>query len=288
MKRVAFIWTCTALLCAPSCNNSTSMKTDETEPARTELTDSLQTANAEKDSLLQLLNEISSGMTQIKEMESFLTADLSKETPDRKEQLRSDMRMIQNALLDRRHKLDSLEAKLRKSSSYNAEMKKTIASLRKQLETQEESIANLKEELRKAHVEIEDLNTRVDSLNSVNEAVTKEKVQAQEEAEMLANRLNTCYYVIGSKNELKKYNIIETGFLRKTKIMEGDYEKSYFTKADKRTLNEVNLNSTKAKVLSKHPAGSYSITDKNGSKVLVITSPDKFWELSNYLIVQTD
>ena len=36
---------------------------------------------------------------------------------------------------------------------------------------------------------------------------------------------------------MKKYNIIETSFLRKTKIMEGDFEKSYFTKADKRTLS---------------------------------------------------
>lgn len=287
MKRLSLMWMCAAVLFAPSCDSSPK-EVGESVISRTELTDSLQTANAEKDSLLSLLNEISSGMEQIKAMENVMATDLSKETPDRKEQIRTDMMMIQRSMNERRHKLDSLENKLRRSASYNAEMKKTIATLREQLEAQETAIAELKESLRKAHVEIEDLNMRVDSLNTVNEAVNQEKMQAQAEAEKLSNQLNTCYYVFGSKDELKKYKIIETGFLRKTKIMEGDYEKSYFTKADKRTLTEVTLHSQKAKVLSNHPDGSYSISEKNGTKVLIITDAAKFWELSNYLIVQID
>lgn len=287
MKRLQLIWMCAAIMIASACD-SPKKEVGDTVISRTELTDSLMTANAEKDSLLTLLNEISAGMVQIKKMENVLATDISKETPDRKKQLRADMMTIQRTMHERRHKLDSLENKLRRSTSYNAEMKKTIATLRQQLEAQDSAIAELKEHLRKANVEIEDLNSRVDSLNNVNAAITQEKQQAQAEATKLADQLNTCYYVTGSKNELKKYRIIETGFLRKTKIMEGDYEKSYFTKADKRTLNEVTLHSQKAKVLSKHPDGSYSITEKNGSKVLTITDAAKFWELSNYLIVQTD
>lgn len=287
MKRFHLIWICATFILTTACDSS-KKEVGDAVISRTELTDSLMTANAEKDSLLTLLNEISASMAQIKEMENVLATDISKETPDRKKQLRTDMMTIQRTMHERRQKLDSLENKLRRSTSYNAEMKKTIATLRQQLETQDSAIAELKEQLRKANVEIEDLNSRVDSLNNVNAAVTQEKQQAKAEATKLADQLNTCYYVTGSKSELKKYKIIETGFLRKTKIMEGDYEKSYFTKADKRTLNEVTLHSQKAKVLSKHPDGSYSISEKNGSKILIISDAAKFWELSNYLIVQTD
>ena len=168
-------------------------------------------------------------------------------------------------------------------------MKKTIANLKSQIEEQQNTIANLTSQLAAAHIEIKNLNTRVDSLNTVNTTVSREKKQAQEESVRLNNELNVCYYVVGSKKELKKNKIIQTGFLRKTKIMEGDFERSYFTKADKRTLSLIALHSKKAEVLSKHPAGSYQIVeDANGLKSLKITDSSRFWELSNFLIVKVD
>lgn len=275
------------MLLVSSCSSSEG-KTEVVSNVTTEMVDSLQTANAEKDSLLKLLNEISNGMDQLKDLEHIVSADLSKETPDRRDQLRTDMRIIQEAALDRRHKLEALEAKLRKSINYNAEMERTIKSLRLQIETQEAKILELQAALKKANVEIEDLNLRVDSLRKENSEINREKIAAQDESIKLTNQLNTCYYVVGSKSELKKYNIIETGFLRKTKILEGDFEKSYFTKADKRTLSSVNLHSQKVEVLSNHPKNSYQIVEKDGTKVLEIINSADFWDLSNYLIVQID
>lgn len=285
MKIRTLLSFCVAIVMLSSCNQS---KLNEMVEVNTELTDSLLTANAEKDSLLSLLNEINSGMAQIKEMENLLTSNLDKETSDKKEEIKADMLMIKQTMAERRRKLEELEAKLRKSSSYNAEMKKTIETLRSQIETQESTIASLQEELKKAHVEIDDLNIRVDSLSSVNATVAKEKEAAQEEVLKLADQLNLCYYVVGSKSELKKYKIIETGFLRKTKILEGDFEKSYFTKADKRTLSEISLHSKKAKVLSNHPEDSYRLTAVNETMVLEILNPSDFWERSNFLVIQTD
>ncbi len=275
------------MLLVSSCSSSEG-KTEVVSNVTTELVDSLQTANAEKDSLLKLLNEISNGMDQLKDLEHIVSADLSKETPDSRDRLRTDMRIIQEAALDRRHKLETLEAKLRKSINYNAEMERTIKSLRLQIETQEAKILELQAALKKANVEIEDLNLRVDSLKKENSEINREKIAAQDESIKLTNQLNTCYYVVGSKSELKKYNIIETGFLRKTKILEGDFEKSYFTKADKRTLSSVNLHSHKVEVLSNHPKNSYQIVEKDGTKVLEIINSADFWDLSNYLIVQID
>lgn len=286
MKRIVLILTSVALLGMISCKPSG--ESAEEVAKRTELTDSLNTVISEKDSLLSLLNEINIGMTQIKEIEKLMGSNLDKETPNRKEELKNDMLLIKQAMQERRERLEALEARLKKSTNYNAEMKKTIENLRSQLETQEATIVQLQEELYKANVKIDGLNVRVDSLNVVNETVSKEKQAALDEAEQLANKLNTCYYVVGSKSELKENKIIETGFLKKTKILEGDFERSYFTKADKRTLNVVKLYSNKAKVLSKHPEGSYSIVDNGGSKELAINNASSFWELTNFLIVQVD
>lgn len=287
MKRFALISACTLAVLISACNSSS--KNDELTNANVELTDSLQTANAEKDSLLSLLNDISNGMLQIKDMEKLMSSgDLANETHDKKNQIKNDMILIQQAMAERRHKLEVLEAKLKKSANYNAEMKKTIESLTLQIENQENTIAELQVALRNANVEIEGLNLRIDSLANLNKNIMLENQEIQEKNVLLTERLNRCYYVVGSKSELKKYNIIETGFLRKTKIMEGDFEKSYFTKADKRTLRNVNLHSKKAKILSKHSEESYKIVDNKDSKELIIIDPVGFWELSNYLIVQTD
>ncbi len=288
MKKIAFLLVCAGIIMLTACNNNAE-KLKNAESANSQLNDSLVTANAEKDSLMALMNDIGEGMTQIKDMEKLMSSsNLNGESPSKKEQIKNDMILIQQALQERREKLSALEARLKKSTNYSAEMKSTIENLKKQMEQQESTIADLQVQLKKAHVEIAGLNTRVDSLSNVNTAVTKERNAAQEEAVQVANQLNTCYYVVGSKKELKKYNIIETGFLRKTKIMEGDFEKSYFTKADKRTLSVIPLHSKKAKILSKQPAGSYVIEDNGGVKTLRITNATKFWELSNFLIVQID
>ena len=261
--------------------------TSKQDSINNELNDSLATALAEKDSLMSLMTEIGDGMMQIKEMQGVVNAtNLKGETPDRKAQLRNDIVLIKQSIEDRKKRLAELEKRLSQSTNYTAEMKKTIESLKNQLNEQQATINDLTQQLAKAHVEIENLTKSVDSLTSVNTTVTQEKVQAQEESERLANELNVCYYAVGSKKELKENKIIETGFLRKTKIMEGDFERSYFTKADKRTLSRIPLHSKKAEVMSKHPAGSYEIVNEANGKCLNILNSSKFWEYSNYLIVK--
>ena len=274
----------------PACNSG-QQKTDESQQQNDSinsvLSDSLATAMAERDTLMALMNDISDGMSQIKRVENIVSqGNLSGETADKKRQLRADVVAIQQSLQERSKRLDQLEARLSKSANYNDEMKKTIKSLKQQIADQQAMITDLTQQLAAAHIVINNLNTRVDSLNTVNTAVNQEKTKAQEESVRLANQLNECYYVVGSKKELKQHKIIETGFLRHTKVMEGDFATNYFTKADKRTLSVIPLHNSKAQVLSKHPAGSYTITDEGGQKVLKILNTTRFWELSNYLVVK--
>ena len=229
------------------------------------------------------------------------------ETGDRKEQIRNDILLIKSSIQDRMNRLAELEEKLTRAEAtrtyniYNDSERKTmletIANLKMQLTQQQEMIDDLTAKLNAAHTTIKNLNEKVDSLNTVNTHANIEKQKAKEEAQkaqqemiQLNNELNECFYAIGSKKELKDHKIIETGFLRKTKVMQNsNIMRSYFTKADKRTLNEINLHSNKAKVLTNHDKQSYSIDQTaSGMKVLRIHNQDLFWQYTNYLVIQVD
>ncbi len=259
-----------------------------------ELKGELASVNAQKDSLNTLMNDIADGMNQILDIQSVMSSsNLGSETVDKKNHLRDQVVAIQEMVKDRQRRLNELEKKLSASGAYSDDLKKQVTTLKKQLQNQEKIINQLTEELQAANVKIGKLNLRVDSLRTENTQVKsdlnteKQNVAAEKERNTnLTNTMNECFYVIGSKKELKEQKIIETGFLRKTKVMEGDYTKSYFTKADKRTLTQINLHNKKAQVMSKHPAGSYVIEEVGGQKVLRITNPTRFWELSNYLVVK--
>ena len=295
MKKIAyFVWFMIGLAIMPACQRSNQLEQDamRQDSINAVLQDSINTANAEKDSLMQLMGDIADGMAQIKEIQDIVSVnDLNGETPDRKKQLRDDIVLIQQSLNKHKQRLTDLEKRLKQSTNYNESMQKSIATLKAQLEDQQKTINSLTDQLAAAHIQIKNLNQSVDSLNTVNKAVVKEKEAAQEESKHLTNEvnnLNACYYVVGSKKELKENKIIETGFLRKTKILEGDFEMSYFTKADRRTLNEIPLHSNKAQLMTNHPKDSYEIVDHGNVKTLHIKDSHRFWEKSNFLVVKVD
>ena len=295
MNRISyFVLLLIGLAIMPACQRSNRLEEEamRQDSINAALQDSINTANAEKDSLMQLMGDIADGMQQIKELEDIVSVNnLNGETPNRKKQLRDDIVLIQQSINKHKQRLEELEKRLKQSTNYNSSMQKSIANLKSQLDEQQKTINNLTEQLAAAHVQIKNLNQSVDSLNTVNKNVTKEKEAAQQESKQLTNEvtnLNTCYYVIGSKKELKANKIIETGFLRKTKILEGDFEMSYFTKADRRTLNEIPLHSAKAEVMTNHPKDSYEIVDYGNIKTLRILNPNRFWEKTNFLVVKVN
>ena len=250
----------------------------------------LEAAVADRDQLLSLVNEISSGMAEIKRLENILTVSnsVNGETPSQRAQIEADIAAIQQTLQQRREQLEQLERRLHQSTLNNRNLQQTIETLRAQIDSQSAEIENLRASLDDANRQIGELSTTVDSLHTTVTTVTTQRDQAQAETEQIANEMNTCYYVIASKKELKDHKIIESGFLRKTKIMQSDFDQSFFVTADRRTLHTIALHSNKAKVHTNHPAGSYQIVDQNGQKVLKITNPDQFWSLTNYLVIQID
>jgi DNA repair exonuclease SbcCD ATPase subunit len=277
-----------ALAVLSSCG--TKEKLEQAQEQNTALNTELQATLATQDSLFALINDITTGMNQIKDIEHIIATPgaLTDESSSRKTQLRNDMVAIREALQQRRERLAQLEAKLKESNGSNATLLKTIDNLKGQIAEQETEIATLTNQLSAAHVEIAALGARVDSLSTTVTEVTTEREEARQQATELTDELNTCFFAIGTKGELQQHQIIKTGFLRKTKILPGDFERTYFTQADKRSLVNIPLHSKKAKVLTNQPADSYEIVEEGNQKILKIKDAAKFWSISNFLVIQVD
>lgn len=250
----------------------------------------LATALGERDELLGLMREIITATNQIKHLENIL-AVIDKQ-PDESHSQRArvlrDIAAIQQTLSQRREQLAILEQKLQKSGLFNDELRMTIEALRKQIDSQSSEIANLKTQLNAANEHIDTLTCQVDSLNTTIFSVNERLAATQGTATRLENELNACYYIIASKSVLKESKILETGFLRKSKLLKGDFDKGLFVTCDKRYAYSLDLQSDKARILTNHSEGSYEIVEQNGKKILHITSPEQFWDCSNYLVVQID
>lgn len=294
MKKLVFPAVIAMCLLA-SCNGD---KLKQAETENQELQGELSEQRAIQDSLLVLFNDITEGMSQIKDLEKIVTSptNLSSESPERKEQIKNDMMAIQKALQERRERLAQLEEQLSKSSTENKTLLRTIENLKAQIADQQTEIATLTNQLASANIKIENLghqvvtlNQSVDSMNVVTSKAREAEAQAAAEAKRLDAEANTIYYVIGTDKELKNHKILSGGGLfRKTKTLEGNYDMSYFTRADRRTLTTIPLHSKKAKVMTNQPKDSYTITEQGGQQVLTITNPTRFWALSNFLVIKVD
>lgn len=249
-------------------------------------------AIADRDSLFSLINDISDDMDQIKSLENILASNTwTSETSSKKEKIKNDLQILKNTLQQRQQKLNELEKKLKDSKLTNTKLEKTIETLKTQITEHQVEIENLNTALTSAKGQIVKLENDKDSLNKTITTVSAEKAKVEEIAEEAitnVNELNKCFYAIGSKKELKQNKILESGFLKKTKVMQGEYDQNFFSVADKRTLKKINLHSKKAKILTNHPANSYELQDVDGQKTLLITNPSIFWNLSNYLVIQID
>lgn len=272
----------------PSCRekNDTIGQQALVEASRQELV----TALEERDRLLRMVKEISQSVDRIKQLEQLVSVAGSNpdETPSANARLVADVRAVRLTLAQRRQQLEELEEKLRQSGFYTDELREVVAVMRHQIDSQSAEIERLRAMLSEANERIGSLSYAVDSLSSTVISVSNELGEVQAASNILEGELNACYYVVATKEELKSHSVIETSFLRKTKILKGDFDKGFFNVADKRTLDIVPLQQGKVNILTNHPASSYRVVDGNSGKMLEITDPEAFWMTSNFLVVQTD
>ena len=280
MKKLFFMVCCAALL-------MTGCKDGKNAPglASVQQTDSLNDVIAQKDSeineMMGTLNDIEEGFRLINEAENRVALLKNGEGTSKKQNLKENIQFIAERMKQNRELIAKLQKQLESSTLKGGQLKKTIDNLTAQLEAKDTQLLALREELDKKDIHISELDETIGNLNTNVSNLSADNQQKAETINAQDKQLNTAWYVFGTKKELKGQHILEGG-----KVMNGNFNKNYFTKVDIRNTTEIKLYSKSAKLLTAHPASSYSLThDASKQYVLRITNPQIFWSTSKYLVV---
>ena len=247
--------------------------------------DSLQRIIEQKDNeindMMGTLNEIQEGFREINEAENRVSVAKEGERADKKQQIRENIQFISQRMAQNRELIKKLQKQMRESTVKGDEFQKTIISLTKQLELSDQQLQQLRAELDAKDIHISELDETIANLNTDVSNLKTESEQKSETISTQDKQLNTAWFVFGTKSELKEQGILADG-----KVLQGNFNKNYFTKVDIRVDKEIKLYSKSAKLLTLHPSSSYTLSqDANKQYVLKINNPQLFWSTSKYLVV---
>ena len=281
MKKVFLFAVCLLVLASCKDNGNNRERADLDQRI-----DSLQRVNVQKDNeindMLETLNSIEDGFRAINEAQGRVTVERRGEGANASARIRENMQFIQETMNQNKELINKLRIRLRDSNTASEQLRKTIENLTAQMEAKESEIAVLREELEAKDIHIAELDEQVSQLSDDVVMLKDENAQKDETIGSQDKELNTAWYVFGTKRELKDQNILKSG-----EVLQGNFNKNYFTKIDIRVDKEIKLMSRDAKILTNHPAGTYTLErDANKQYVLRITNPQQFWSTSKYLVVQ--
>lgn len=288
MKKSLLFLSAAVLMLASSCSGNKEKEIQDSLRIEALTADYNQAATF-NDSLLLLMGEIYNGLDSINMQEGLLYNTSAGEGVNRRSEIRNNLSAIKERLASNRKLLSEMEARIKASGNQNSVLSKTIEQMKVRLEQQDQKIFSLENRLAVAKDSIAMLSNQVVETQQqvVEESAAKEA--AMEAYEAAETQLNTVYYALGTNKELKQNGLLEKKFLGATKVLKGDFNESYFTKADKRTLREIQTRSKKVKIWTNMPADSYNIVENpDKTKTINIINPSEFWSLSPYLIIQVD
>lgn len=259
--------------------------------------------SAERDSLLSVINQRDSSINDFLAVNSEIEANLDsivvreqgigkgmqqkgELNQSAKDRINADIQIINRLMKENRKKINQLNSKLKKSNASNAAYQKMIEMLNERLATKDKELEELNRQLAAANAKVEQLETSVNTLSAEN--ADKSRTIDQQTAE-----LHSVYYVVAKSKELREKKIIDnTGGLLgigKTAQLAPDIYTGNFNQIDYTKVTEIDINSKRAKLITAHPADSYTLNKVDGKIVtLKITDPERFWSASKYLVVDID
>jgi len=261
-------------------------KTDNTKDlAIAQQRDSLESIIQQKDNeindIMGTMNDIEAGFRAINEAEQRVSVAREVEGVSSTERIRENMQYIQDAMQQNRELINKLRNQVRQGSVKSEQLKLTIDNLTRQMEEKDTQIRQLQAELQAKDVQIGELTEKVEDLSNNVSTLREETTQKSQTISTQDKQLNTAWFVYGTKSELKEQHILQDG-----KVLQSNFNREYFTKIDIRVDKEIRLYSRSAKLLTSHPASSYTLEqDAQKQYVLRIQNPQLFWSASKYLVV---
>jgi hypothetical protein len=286
LKHLLFLFLPVAMLVA--CNG----REKELEAQNAEMAAIGDQKDLEISKFLSAFNAIQDNLDSIKVKENIITtiAIEDVENPSAREELIvEDILLIYDKMQENKRILDRLNHELESSSIYNAELARTIKSLKKRIETKDAEIAKLKDELARADIVIDNMMANLDQLAMENakklEVIRhKEEVLQEKEAEIQKG-----YYIVGTSKELTDMNIIikQGGFLGmgRIPIISEDASLEHFTQINILSDVSFEIKSKKATLVSSHPLHTYEFFGEDGIDSLVVDDPEAFWQHTKVMVI---
>ena len=265
-----------------SCNENAKKAEAQARAERDSLNQVIAQKDDEINDMMTTLIDIEDGFREITEAQNRVTLAKSGEGTNTKQRITENFQFIQSMMQQNKDLINKLKQQVRESSIKGDKLKKVIASLTEQMETKDKQIAELVEQLEMKDIHIGELKYEIGSLKDDQRSLQDENEAQSKTINAQDKQLNTAWFAYGTKDELKKQRILDGG-----KVLQSNFNKEYFTKIDIRVDKEIKLYSKSAKLLTTHPADSYTLQpDANKQYVLRITDPQTFWSTSKYLVIQ--
>jgi chromosome segregation ATPase len=214
------------------------------------------------------------------------TSDNAEVGKDTRAQINAQIAAIGQLMEESKAKTDELSRKLKNSNYKVGKFEKMIASLNTQIAEKDSQMVVLNDRLIALNTQVDNLNTTVATLNS-KDSVNTEVIANQ------TKKLNTAYVAMGDYEKLRDEHVVtkEGGFLGlgKEEKLSTSLNQDAFKPVDITQLSNIPVGAKEAKLVTVHPADSYSIEMQNDKvSEIRITDPNKFWSTSKYLVVMID
>ena len=280
MKKL-FIFAMCAMTLA-SCNEAAKKAENQARAERDSLNQVIAQKDDEINDMMTTLIDIEEGFREITEAQNRVTLAKNGEGTNTKQRIAENFQFIQSMMQQNKDLIAKLQQQVRESSVKGDKLKKVIASLQEQMEKKDQQIVEMKEQLELKNIHIGELKYAINSMREDAQALQDENEAQSKTINAQDKQLNTAWYACGTEKELKNQQILVKG-----KVLQGNFNKDYFTKIDIRVDNTIKLYSKSAKLLTAHPSSSYTLQpDANKQLTLRITDPQAFWSTSKYLVVQ--
>lgn len=246
--------------------------------------------------MVGMIDDVETQIDEIVKRENLIV-DQRKErfSNDQKSKLITELQMIDQLIIDGADAIQSLNDKVRSSELRLGVFQKKINGLQADLKNRAQQIVDLKTELVAKDEALAFLMDQTDSLNVQINAYVETIGQKEFEIDQLQatnTELYKGYMAIGTFDELKAKGVVDKeggflGFLGRKMALQEDAELGQFMTVDKRNVNRLRIEASKLSLVSEHPSDSYQILpgDSEAIKVLEITNPETFWQISQYLVI---
>jgi len=278
------------MLLITGCNNDKEelqKQLADAQNARTSLQQDITDRDAYYEQVMKSVNEVYTDLEKARIKEGELKkkgAEL--EGPAQYTNAQSRDRLIQNineigsSLQENRKKIAALQVRMKDFKGQIAGLNSLIENLKTSIQEREQSITQLQ--------------AKVEGL----QATMAEKTKVIEDRDMMISdqqrTLNTAFYIVGTRDELKKKGIISDeggflwGLLGSTTVMNTSADPSEFTPIDKTKDQTIKVDGRIAEILPRRNTDLFAATQKEDNlSELTITSPGRFWQ-EHYLVIVKD